>query len=127
MIDIQKKTNYIYSFIFVDTQQQAMIENIRSSSHSSLTSDEQSRFFPSYSSYAPSQIYSTNTPSSSMIKTNSASKPNGLSLTNNRLSSSSLIPNSTNDSPIENENNGSNSFFSNGHTGTYSTYKHILL
>jgi hypothetical protein len=105
-------------FFSLDQQQQAMVENIRSSSHSSFNSDEQSIFFPSYSSNATSQIYSTNT---SITTTNAKPHiPNSLSLTNNRLSSSSLVQNSTNDSPIENEINegiSSNSFFTNEHTG----------
>ncbi len=126
-------------------QQQTNVGNIRSSSssHSSFTSDDQSIFFPisthpySSSSYATSQIFSTNTPLSSTTTTNSAAKPhipNSLSLNNNNnnnnhFSSSSSI--STTNSPIssttiENDKRITDggitsshifSFFSNGHTG----------
>jgi hypothetical protein len=141
-------------FNILDPQQQQQtivghVGNIRSSlsSHSSFTSDDQSNFFPisthpySSSSYATSQIFSTNTPSSSTTTTtNSAAKPhipNSLSLNNNNnnnhfssSSSVSLVTNSTTDSPIENEKrisdggitsshifSSTNSFFTNGRTG----------
>lgn len=106
---------------------------------SSLTSDEQSIFAPIYSpsSYATSQIYSPNpTSSSTMTARNSTTKShlsNGLSFNNHHYStssSSSLLPNSTTDSPIENEKritdgiiptshifSSNNSFFTNGRTG----------